>query len=621
MADAPDAPDEAEAKEEKEGFPIMNWIGFAILLGAYATAVIHMLGAGTDEKETGVPVVRILHWQLEGGVREAFDELANNYERMYKENVPKARALLAKLKAEGLPEEAIREKMAAPDPALDGPTRSHVTMLLDHGSLPDEIDIKQLPITERAYRQYVTTQCIGGTAPDLIQFGNKLDMRFMSRYFLSIAKQLQQPNPYNAGSKLDGTPWIDTFNDGLNSALDQDAAEYFGVGLSAFTVRLFYNMDLMEKATGSDEPPQTFREFIEACQKMRAWAEREEREEFVPIAAADYQVQQFMGNYRGAVTLRFSFEQDWDYNAFADATETTFGYLRGDYDFKDDDTIAMLKMTNDVAQHFPKGFMSMKRQESSFLFTQEKAAFILTGSWEAMSLMGQSEFRIGVMNLPIPTRQHPQYGEVVSGRVKEELGTGFLLGLVHFYSDKKRSMVFDFLHYATTKENNEQFNRTCRWIPVIKGAHPRKELMGFMPEREGYWGSNPWGFGKATLSRVNNFLPGYLENRKGIDTFFQELEAALPEALAEDIEKTRRSQAERDLQNRVRTARFFTSAVFDPEASVRERSTEKLGYFWERRMGDFLKYNRLLHGWEEVQRTENPVGKKRVRRVLDAMNK
>ncbi|MBD3240249.1 MAG: carbohydrate ABC transporter substrate-binding protein, partial [Chitinivibrionales bacterium] len=145
---------------------IVNGIGITLVVVAYVGAVWNMIRTKREEEWTDKKVIRICHWQLESGFREGIDHAIKEFEKRF----------------------------------------------------PD-VKVVQLPIYERAYKQFVRTQLIGGTAPDLIERGDDVCESAVPRYYYPLTKYLYEPNEFNAGTELAETPWISTFRDGLSSAL------------------------------------------------------------------------------------------------------------------------------------------------------------------------------------------------------------------------------------------------------------------------------------------------------------------------------------------------------------------------------------------------------------------
>jgi len=143
------------------------------------------------------------HWQLETSVREALDQLAAEYSEYRIAN--------------GLP----------------------------------RVEIIQDAIPDTIYPQWLTTQLMGGTAPDLIEVGlgampPHLWLQYYNRYFIPLTPYVNSPNPHNAGTDLVETPLRSSFKDGMRASYVEEMQEYISVPLSQFGVRIFYNKDLLE---------------------------------------------------------------------------------------------------------------------------------------------------------------------------------------------------------------------------------------------------------------------------------------------------------------------------------------------------------------------------------------
>ncbi|MCB1105365.1 MAG: carbohydrate ABC transporter substrate-binding protein, partial [Cephaloticoccus sp.] len=164
----------------------------------------------------------------------------------------------------------MREAFAA---AIDGYQKLH-----------PNVRITQIPVPVRSYAAWSRTQLAGETAPDITGMLT-LNEELISRNFLPLTPWLDQPNPYNAGTDLEGMPWRDTFIDGLSAManLTPTSGEVCGVTLQLNSVRLFYNRELLREITGSDKPPADFAELQQIGWQIKDYAARTGRR-LVPIA-------------------------------------------------------------------------------------------------------------------------------------------------------------------------------------------------------------------------------------------------------------------------------------------------------------------------------------------------
>jgi raffinose/stachyose/melibiose transport system substrate-binding protein len=139
-------------------------------------------------------VLRIGHWQLEAGVREAINVMAAKYHELH----------------------------------------PNVTIIQD-------------AVPESTYGQWMTTQLMGDTAPDMLEVGNGLPynvlLGYYSRYFLPMTTVVNQPNPYNQGTEFESVPWRNTCKDAMRAVYIEELQEYMTIPMSQFGIRIFYNKD------------------------------------------------------------------------------------------------------------------------------------------------------------------------------------------------------------------------------------------------------------------------------------------------------------------------------------------------------------------------------------------
>ena len=84
-------------------------------------------------------------------------------------------------------------------------------------------------------------------------------------------------------------------------------------------------------------------------------------------------------------------------------------------------------MLREVTQYFQTGYTGLGRDEAVFLFAQQRAVFITTGTWDVGSLHEQARgvFNVGIMDFPVPSRDDPEFGQVAEGPVYERPSSSF----------------------------------------------------------------------------------------------------------------------------------------------------------------------------------------------------
>jgi len=471
----------AKLEKRRELFSrLRNWLGLAILLGALGWSTIrvaiHSFGPDSDSALIeGKRVIRFAHWQLEGRCVEALNEACREYERLH----------------------------------------------------PD-VAVRQIEIPERAYVQWVRTQLIGRTAPDLIECRWWPDLT--ARYFVPLTAYAEQPNPYNADDpNLAGIPWRETYVDNMMGGWDVNLRDYYGIPLSLFTVRCYANKTLMEKAAGTSEAPKTLGEFIGVCDRIRAYARKHGLErELLPIAGSKYTENMFRSKYWSMGVWGLMDPHDTNCDGWMDEAERIEAILTGRLDLATDPHIrAAHRVLYDISRYFNPGFMGAQRDDSVFLFAQGNAVMIATGTWDAGSLWRQvaDDFEIIAFDFPIAAPDEP-YGQYIRHRVTEAGAlAGFSMGLTRF--SRHKDLAVDFMRFLTSRRQNEILNRKFRWFPAIRGAQPDEILEAFRPQEEGiYKALDPFFEGQTKLMYEQKYFAYISEVDPGRDDYEALLAAA-----------------------------------------------------------------------------------------------
>ncbi len=448
-----------------------------LLIIVYVAACVVVIGnvirgsggaPGTGQKK----VLRFAHWQLEPGIRNAVDALIADYEETH----------------------------------------------------PD-VEVRQILIPEEGYFRWVNTQLIGRTAPDMIECGLggpvawSLWPKFYARYFLPLDRYVEQPNPYNKGTQFENTPWRQTYFDEMDGGYEDTLQSYYRVPLSAFTVRLYYNKDMIDEVWGETFPA-TYEEFIELCEKLVEHGEQRGRE-LVPIAGSGYNFRQFFQTYQAAMTAPYLDRLDADYDGSVSRVEAAARLYSGQVQMTEAPIRANFELVRELSDYFPQGFMQLDRDEAVFLFLQGYSAMITTGSWDYQSLGVQSEFQIGIAEIPLPSKDNPRYGRHVAGpRTEAGIRGGFPMAITRFSENAEQAL--DFLQYASSLKKNEELNQAMYWIPAIRDAEMRKELKPFAPRIEGYSTALNYD-GPGVELAYNQALPLYLSGKISYEDFAEGL--------------------------------------------------------------------------------------------------
>ena len=459
----------------------MNLIGLALLLCTFLYSAVQVLVRGPEAPlaARGKKIIRIAHWQLERGFSEAVEAVAEEYKKIH-----------------------------------------------------PEVSVIQIPVSEQAYFQWVNTQLVGGTAPDILAAAMwwMADFhRSLGKYFVPISKYVEEPNPYNEGTELEGIPWRETYVDGMYGSWIPELQEYYNVPYTTWSVRIYYNKDIFREALGQERPPESFSECMEFCERI----ENYDGGKYLPIAGSQYTYWQIWYRLSPSTTFSFLPRVDLNYDGKADTWESFLSYMTGRWSFKDPNVRAAFLMIGDITKYFQRGFMSVKRDQSVFLFVQGKAAMIATGPWDAKGLVDQSDFEVGVFDWPLPGKDHPKYGQYVEGRWTEA-GNKASGNLAITKNSKHFDVALDFLRFFASQKMNEKFGKIALWGPAIKGAEPAPFLRAFQPNMRGYDHGVYFtiGGGQTWQQQISLYVTG----QKTYEEFLEAYEAVLPTTGMSDME-------------------------------------------------------------------------------------
>jgi len=483
-----------------------NYFGVAILLIAFVISAIRvvMMDAGSanatgedSAEQSGKRVVRILHWQLEPGYRESMNQVIETYNQ--------------------LPH--VREA---------------------------QVEIRQMTIPFRVYRQFVNVHLVSGTAPDI--FVEPSGTASSAQMFLEpLESVLNQPNPYNAPEYLpDDWPdadkkrfselnWKNTFVGDLAPNFNQRLKNYYTIPLSSIgSTRIFCNRQLVERARallregfatsprpewidalilrhdesgqasgyitpnadfmewlGSDRPIDTLGRFFVISEATWQLAKREQVTGLVPFSGSTYSIEFPQSRYLEMFTYQIGQKLDFDFSSNVNVEEFLLGWRNGTWSFDDRDMVAYFDFIRAFSQQNPAGFKGLDREQGLRRFVLGKATFMSSGGWDAASVFSQSQnfddpadrFDVVVIDFPTPGPGE-RWASVTDTRVKDEDVSWATPFSINKTSNNKKWAI-DFLRYITSLPNNEEFCRDAGWLPTVKKAEVVEHMEPFVPNVTG----------------------------------------------------------------------------------------------------------------------------------------
>ncbi len=520
-------------------FPIL------VVVGTFAWSAIVIASYRARENPPGTVTLRIAHWQLEPGVRKAFDILAEDYRQLH-----------------------------------------------------PNVRIVQDAIPETTYGQWVSTQLMGGIAPDILELGLGLPpniwVAYMGRYFLPMTRVAEQPNPYNAGTEFAGVPLRLTYKDGMRESYVEELQDYMKIPLSQFGVRIFYNADLFKKLTGMDEPPLDYREFLKACDIIKGQV-NDRGQPYIPLVGSKYHFALWDEMMFEPMTFAGLAKIDFGRDGVPDKDETfvAFKTERVGLDFPA--FRARLKMVEQLRPYFQEGYTGLTRDEGVFLFAQERAVFITTGTWDAGSLVEQAKgkFEVKIMGFPVPSADDPDFGQFMLGPRHERPLSAFPFGVTR--TSKHQAEAIDFLLFLAGKKQNEKLNSIIGWLPAIKGTEIESFLAAFVPNLRGIYKGLDLNVGGESWVRWQQLFSLYQVGQVSLEDFIAEFDTFVRERGAVDFLE-RRNSWRRDahryeqLTAGIRATALLTDPAESEAAWMRYRVA-----ITSRQIGYEIDKNKLLH--------------------------
>jgi ABC-type glycerol-3-phosphate transport system substrate-binding protein len=461
----------------------MNVLGGLLLVGATVASFWQVSNTQKELFDPDATIIRISHWQLERGYSDALQRVINDYEKMWAAKGKKVRVL-------------------------------------------------QQPVTEKVYAQWLNTHLIAGDAPDLSEQGMSSMLNsnptYTARYYLPLTNIVNKPNPYNKGTAIEKVAWRETILDGMRGSYNTTLQDYYGVPTAFFTIRMFYNVDMMKEATGSENPPKTMVELLDACQKLQAYGARRKAaggDPVTPIAGSKYGAPMFIWRYSYPFTSPYEKDLDLDLDGVISDQEAYIGFVTGKVSFDQPRLKAYLECLRSMTRYFGDGFYGMERQDAAFAFVQKRACMIVTGAWDASSLFNDPEFKVGVFDFPLPAAGD-KYSEFILGRGNEAGNSAAGAFGVYKFS-RNIDQAVDFLQFLSSQKYNQQMMREAEWIPAVIGTSPSKRMLPFAADPTGYSTNMNLFYGSTAQGKYDGKMQTFLEGQQTYEALAKEITEAL----------------------------------------------------------------------------------------------
>lgn len=381
--------------------------------------------------DSGVQTITIAHWQLEDGFREGVDYAIKEFE---------------KLKAQ----EGKRVKVI------------------------------QSTVPVRGYSQWYITQLISGNPADIIELSHSQELQ--SRYFLPLSNVIAKPNPFNKGTFAENIPWKDTFIDGMDSSINEVLSEYYGIGIFRHVTRLYVNLDLLKAATGSEEMPKTFDQWLECCRKLEEYGQKVGRR-IIPIGVRGIDKSTVSALFH-RYFAQFNSDQNDKFAIFGDALLTTQEKIiamgKGETDMKR--MLIPVRMVRDIGKYFSEGFTTTDETQTKFLFFTGNVAFFMEGTWSAWTLVNNTPFKVAIATVPYVSSDSKYYDAFIGRCYESNVGVSGRFGVAR--ASRNQELALEFLQFLTSwKMNQKTMMEFCRWPTVVINSEYKGFLESMKPDK------------------------------------------------------------------------------------------------------------------------------------------
>ncbi len=496
------------------------FLGFLLLLAAFGASLWQIGSRRAEESAPGIRTLRIGHWLIHAGMREAMEAIIADYERLH----------------------------------------------------PD-VRIKQNTVPLKSWPAWQRAQWTGGNTPDLMQLNKGTNDENIARYYIALTPHVDAPNPYNAGSPLEGMPWRKTFIEGLGSGAVYypSFSEVFGIPAQANTLRLYYNRDLLREVTGSDQPPASLEALIALRPAVEAWRQRTGR----PLSALS-----LCGPYGEILLDRISWSMTQSVSIANNPTRVLSNNLLfdlqagldGRWSLQSPEIRRVLELWAEISTLAPPGYLQLQREEALFNFVTGRALLFYAGSWDYAGVAQEARFPVGITPFPQARPGEGYWGEFSAGKVSEaEGGMECILGISRDSHDP--ALALDFLRFLTSHASAKKFTEISHRISAVVDVPAPPELENLRPRLDGTFAGmtismRPHAGGNSLLVFNQNLHLLDAHTRSAVeaaDAFIAALAPVWPAALARDFAAAPRTRLQLIRQADIRQT-FVALRQSDPAA-------------------------------------------------------
>lgn len=295
--------------------------------------------------------------------------------------------------------------------------------------------------SDEAFKSRIITDFETGSEPDVLFFFNGVDSnQFVEQGKVVSIDEIRKEYPDYASN----------MKDELLGASPVDGKNY-SVPVNGYWEGLFVNKEVCQKA-GVEVPTAetTWEDFLNICEKIK-------KAGYAPIAASLQEIPHYWFEFS-----IYNFNSVATHNTVPTSTTDAAGkaWVNGIKDIK----------TLYEKGYFPENTLTATDAETFQLFTSDKAAFLIDGSWKVGGIEEAVDDIDNFTVTYVPGKGERKTTDIIGG-----LSMGYYISKKAWDDPDKRAAAVDFIQYMTNDENVSKFAGTA--VTALKnGVTPSGDL-------------------------------------------------------------------------------------------------------------------------------------------------
>lgn len=295
--------------------------------------------------------------------------------------------------------------------------------------------------SDEAFKSRIITDFETGSEPDVLFFFNGVDSnQFVEQGKVVSIDEIRKEYPDYASN----------MRDELLGASPVDGKNY-SVPVNGYWEGLFVNKEVCKKA-GVEVPTAetTWEDFLKICEKIK-------KAGYAPIAASLQEIPHYWFEFS-----IYNFNSVATHNTVPATTTDAAGkaWVNGIKDIK----------TLYEKGYFPENTLTATDAETFQMFTSDKAAFLIDGSWKVGGIEEAVDDIDNFTVTYVPGKGDRKTTDIIGG-----LSMGYYISKKAWDDPDKRAAAVDFVQYMTNDENVSKFSGTA--VTALKnGVTPSDDL-------------------------------------------------------------------------------------------------------------------------------------------------